>query len=45
LGYLMATVEFALKREDLKEPFSKYLLSIVNEVLLGEKEAAFTDMK
>lgn len=28
LGFLEATVEFALKREDLRDPFIKYLLSI-----------------
>ena len=29
LGFLKATVEFALRREDLGEPFRKYLKSIV----------------
>lgn len=28
LGYLQATVDFALKREELKEPFMEYLLSL-----------------
>ncbi|GAA0746407.1 UTP--glucose-1-phosphate uridylyltransferase GalU [Clostridium oceanicum] len=28
LGYLQATVDFALKREDLKKPFMEYLLSL-----------------
>jgi UTP--glucose-1-phosphate uridylyltransferase len=30
LGFLEATVEFALKREDLKKPFMEYLLTIKN---------------
>lgn len=30
LGFLQATVEFALKRDDIKEPFLKYLKSIEN---------------
>ncbi|AOY75544.1 UTP--glucose-1-phosphate uridylyltransferase GalU [Clostridium formicaceticum] len=30
LGFLQATVEFALKREDLKEEFYQYLTGIVN---------------
>ncbi|MGB9679764.1 MAG: UTP--glucose-1-phosphate uridylyltransferase GalU [Thermoanaerobacteraceae bacterium] len=42
LGYLMATVEFALKREDLKEPFSKYLLSIAENLDTICDEAAAT---
>lgn len=35
LGFLQATVEFALQREDLREDFLKYLLRIVEDV---EKE-------
>jgi len=31
LGFLKATVEFALERDDLKESFSKYLKQIVQE--------------
>jgi UTP--glucose-1-phosphate uridylyltransferase len=31
LGFLKATVEFALEREDLKESFSEYLKQIVRE--------------
>ena len=31
LGYLQATVEFALQREDLKDEFMEYLKSIVKE--------------
>ncbi|MPM76476.1 UTP--glucose-1-phosphate uridylyltransferase [bioreactor metagenome] len=29
LGFLQATVEYALKREDLKEDFKEYLKDIV----------------
>lgn len=32
LGFLEATVEFALKREDLKDEFSSYLKSIASEL-------------
>jgi UTP--glucose-1-phosphate uridylyltransferase len=42
LGYLMATVEYALKREDLREPFRRYLLSITQS-LFEEEEAAVTE--
>ncbi|MGB9809351.1 MAG: UTP--glucose-1-phosphate uridylyltransferase GalU [Caldanaerobacter sp.] len=42
LGYLMATVEYALKREDLREPFKRYLITIVQD-LLGMEEAAVTE--
>lgn len=42
LGYLMATVEYALKREDLREPFKRYLLSI-SQSLFEEEEAAVTE--
>ena len=31
LGFLQASVEFALKREDLKYPFMKYLLELKND--------------
>lgn len=31
LGYLQATVEFALQREDLREDFKKYLLNLVRQ--------------
>ena len=31
LGFLQATVEFALQREDLREPFLRYLQQIVRE--------------
>jgi len=30
LGFLQATVEFALKRDELKKPFMKYLMTIKN---------------
>lgn len=32
MGFLEATVEFALKREDLKEEFSQYLKNIVKDI-------------
>jgi UTP--glucose-1-phosphate uridylyltransferase len=35
-GYLEATVEFALKRPDLRDPFLQYLLKTVKP-LLGEE--------
>lgn len=31
LGYLQATVEFALERDDLSEPFRRYLASLVEQ--------------
>jgi UTP--glucose-1-phosphate uridylyltransferase len=31
LGFLQATVEFALKREDLNEEFKQYLIKLINE--------------
>jgi UTP--glucose-1-phosphate uridylyltransferase len=46
LGFLQATVEFALKRDELKKPFMEYLLSlndkkifkdVMQEVALGKK--------
>lgn len=36
LGFLQATVEYALKREDLKKPFMEYLLSLRNQELFKE---------
>lgn len=45
LGYLMATVEYALKREDLSEPFKRYLLELVDNLTAIEKEAAVTKVK
>jgi UTP--glucose-1-phosphate uridylyltransferase len=32
LGFLQATVEFALKREDLREPFREYLTGLVSRL-------------
>ena len=46
LGFLQATVEFALKREELKKPFMEYLINLSNtkfykdalqEVAIGKK--------
>ena len=37
-GFLEATVEFALKRPDLREEFLKYLLHTLGPVLNGEEE-------
>jgi len=42
LGYLMATVEYALKREDLREPFKRYLLEIARSLDPVMEEAAVT---
>jgi len=39
-GYLEATIEFALKRPDLRERFYPYLLEIIGPMLLGEIAAA-----
>ena len=38
-GFLEATVEFALKRPDLREGFLKYLLRTLGPLLNGEEEA------
>jgi len=42
IGFLEATVEFALKREDTREDFQRYLLSLMQEGFLQEpcREAA-----
>jgi len=32
LGFLQATVEFALKREDLREPFREYLEGLIRQL-------------
>ncbi|WP_148867494.1 UTP--glucose-1-phosphate uridylyltransferase GalU [Thermosediminibacter litoriperuensis] len=40
LGYLVATVEFALRREELRDEFKKYLLGLLAEDLAGYSEAA-----
>lgn len=36
LGFLQATVEYALKREELKKPFMEYLLSLEKQELFKE---------
>lgn len=36
LGFLQATVEYALKREDLKRPFMEYLLSLREQELFKD---------
>lgn len=36
LGFLQATVEYALKREELKKPFMEYLLSLEEQELFKE---------
>lgn len=36
LGFLQATVEYALKREELKKPFMEYLLSLKEQELFKE---------
>lgn len=33
-GYLEATVEFALKRPDLREPFTRYLLDTIGKLII-----------
>jgi UTP--glucose-1-phosphate uridylyltransferase len=35
LGFLKATVEFALKRSDLGGPFAEYLRSLIEQSVLG----------
>jgi len=39
-GYLEATVEFALKRPDLREPFLRYLLKTVGPLINHDEAAA-----
>lgn len=39
-GYLEATVEYALKRPDLRDKFLKYLLKTVGPIIEGEEAAA-----
>lgn len=39
-GYLEATVEFALKRPELREDFLKYLVNNIGPLLLSNNEAA-----
>lgn len=40
LGYLIATVEHALKRDDLKQEFGKYLINLMKNHLKSIEEAA-----
>ncbi len=40
LGFLKATVEFALKRPDLGGPFAEYLRTVMEQYVLGEKKSA-----
>jgi UTP--glucose-1-phosphate uridylyltransferase len=40
LGFLTATVEFALKRDDLGKPFAEYLRSLLEESLFGDPAPA-----
>lgn len=43
LGFLKATIEFALKREDIREPFENYILQIADTIIKErEEEAAVT---
>ncbi|MBW4829375.1 MAG: UTP--glucose-1-phosphate uridylyltransferase GalU [Clostridiaceae bacterium] len=42
LGFLKATVEFALKRNDLKYDFNNYLIKLLKSDLKGIDEAAVT---
>ena len=39
-GYLEATVEFALKRPDLREPFTRYLLDTIGKLIIPAESAA-----
>lgn len=41
LGFLEATVEFALKREDIKKPFMEYLLSMKNNPIFKQMNNTF----
>lgn len=40
LGFLQATVEFALKRDDLKDDFKEYLVDLLKDDLETDKEVA-----
>lgn len=44
-GYLEATVEFALKRPELRERFYPYLLEMLGPILLGEIAATTSRME
>ncbi|MDR3562959.1 MAG: UTP--glucose-1-phosphate uridylyltransferase GalU [Negativicutes bacterium] len=41
-GYLEATVEFALKRPDLRDQFLRYLVKTVGPLISGEEAASLT---
>lgn len=43
LGFLQATVEFALKKEELKKPFMKYLLGLKEQTIFKEVKDEVTD--
>ncbi|BAH07867.1 UTP--glucose-1-phosphate uridylyltransferase GalU [Clostridium kluyveri] len=43
LGFLQATVEFALKKEELKKPFMKYLLGLKEQTVFKEVKDEVTD--
>jgi len=43
LGFLQATVEFALRREDLKEDFKKYLIELIEKDLIKDSFEEGTD--
>ncbi|MDI3481245.1 MAG: UTP--glucose-phosphate uridylyltransferase [Tepidanaerobacteraceae bacterium] len=45
LGYLIATVEYALKRDDLKEEFGKYLMNLMKDYFKSVEEAAALNEK
>lgn len=45
LGFLQATVEFALKRDDLKKPFIEYLMGLRHNPNFKELYKDFSDMK
>lgn len=43
LGFLQATVEFALKKEELKKPFMKYLLELKEQPIFKEVKDELTE--
>ncbi|WP_333859727.1 UTP--glucose-1-phosphate uridylyltransferase GalU [Clostridium sp.] len=43
LGFLQATVEFALKKEELKKPFMKYLLGLKEQPIFKEVKDELTE--
>lgn len=44
LGFLQATVEFALNRDDLKDDFKEYLLNLLKKDLNKKDQAAITSI-